>query len=134
MTPDCDLQFDALNDNSLHDDSVTESNCAGRSASVFFYFLAVSITSIGVFSSIRYNFPSDGATAETQNDSPNDEKSSRISSEDRLSSARVLSKDTPLASSLLRFQSYFYQKNTGGASYDLLKDSVESNLNKGLLN
>ena len=124
MTPDCDLFNDNLNDTVEHDDGVLSNNCKGNSTAVFFYFLSAFSASIGIVCSFRYNFPQDGAAlSEGKNIKRKSLEIDQII--DNLDNKyRELQKETPLASSLFRFNSYHYQPD--------IKDILLSNqTNKG---
>jgi len=111
MTPDCDLYGDKLDDTAQHDDSVLANNCKGRSSAVFFYSMAVGGAAVASIMAIRFNFPLDGASLSYKNGAVSEEKIDSFSGVERHSVTRILSRDTPVASSLFRFQSYFYQED-----------------------
>lgn len=132
-TPDCDLNNDGLDDILSHDDTALQNNCRGKSTAIFFYAMSISCAAIASIVSLRFNFPLDGA-AVSYRDGKFDEsfKINSFASDERHSVNRVLSRDVPVASTLFRFKSYFYQEDKDMDDRLLTTDN-RSNLGERLL-
>jgi hypothetical protein len=149
MTPDCDLYSGSLDDVQPHDDGVLHNNCIGKSSAVFFDSIAVTFTLIAATISLIYNFPLEGTQRIPVTSVHNEEKinsfgtddpgsqhrHSSVSRDRLLSEAKPVSRETPVASTLFRFQSYYYtgesEKNN---NHDNLMDaSSGSSINRPLL-
>lgn len=134
MTPDCDLFHGNLDDFMQHDDSVLENNCIGRSSAVFFNALAIAIQIIGIIISLRFNFPMEGAPVQKE-DLKSEEKTDYFgdnrhpsvgrarSTSDHDHRVHALSRDIPVASTLFRFQSYYYKEDEIEEGKDSLMDT-----------
>jgi hypothetical protein len=153
MTPDCDLFHGDLDDFMPHDDAILNNNCVGRSSAVFFNSLAVAMQLLGVIISLRFNFPMEGASVpQGDTKSTNEEKiyhfsdtrydsSTRVlstseSNDRKPSRAHALSRDIPVASTLFRFQSYYYKGDSPDdldGKDPLMDASSNPNLRKPLL-
>ena len=132
VTADCDLYNDALDDVLLHDDTAERSSCQGKSTGIFFYILAIFGAGIGAVMSLRFNFPGDGAAVSYKGGHLDEQKLDSFASDERHSVNRGLSREVPVASTLFRFRSYFYEEGNEADDH-LLGDSNVNSLNEKLI-
>jgi hypothetical protein len=106
MTSNCDIYNHNIDDDLVSastDDVILNNNCKGYVVQVFFYVLSLFGVSLAIIASLIFNFPADGAAPEPEGDS-----ASKLNANNLKQANRLLSRDTPIASSFFRSTSYMY--------------------------